>query len=293
MSSPTPVTRINERAATVSALIAVALWSTVAVGFKLGLAETTPLGLLLIGSTLSTGFFLIVAGRSLSTLDAAGWRFAAVLGLINPAAYYLVLFEAYDRLPAHIAQPLNYTWAITLALLAIPILKQRLSTRGYIGIALAYVGVALLVGRPGEVGEQALDTIGIWLALGSTLLWASYWLLNTRSTSPALPLMAASFVIGTLALLILAIASDGLPELTVATLGYGAWVGLIEMGVTFLLWQRALRLTASAGRIGQLIFLSPFVSMGLIALTLGETIHWSAPLALLLIVGGLVLTQRP
>ena len=44
--------------------------------------------------------------------------------LLNPVAYYLILFEAYDRLPAQLAQPINITWTIVLALMAGLILKQ-------------------------------------------------------------------------------------------------------------------------------------------------------------------------
>jgi len=87
-------------------------------------------------------------------------------------------------------------------------------------------------------------------------------------------------------------ATAGLPAITPANLGYGAWVGLVEMGVAFLLWQRALALTAVAGRLGQLIFLSPFLSLVLIATVLGERIHPSAPVALAMIVAGLALSRR-
>ena len=73
---------------------------------------------------------------------------------------------------------------------------------------------------------------------------------------------------------------------------FGAWVGLVEIGVTFLLWQRALRLTSNAGRISQLIFLSPFLSLVLIAVVLGERVHPSAVVGLALSVWGLVLSRR-
>ena len=76
--------------------------------------------------------------------------------------------------------------------------------------------------------------------------------------------------------------------MTLSRLGFGAWVGLIEMGVTFLLWQQALRRTAHAGRIAQLIFLSPFLSLMLIDRVLGEHVHASSCVGLAAIVGGLV-----
>ena len=86
--------------------------------------------------------------------------------------------------------------------------------------------------------------------------------------------------------------TTGLPPLNLRVVGYGAWVGLVETGITFVLWQRALALTEHAGRISQLIFLSPFLSLVLIANVLGEDIHPSAVLALAMIVGGLVLSRR-
>ena len=85
----------------------------------------------------------------------------------------------------------------------------------------------------------------------------------------------------------------GWPALSSENLLYGAWVGLIEMGVTFILWQQALRQTANAARIGQLIFLSPFLSLVMIYLVLGEAIGWGAVAGLAVIVAGLQLARPP
>ena len=83
-----------------------------------------------------------------------------------------------------------------------------------------------------------------------------------------------------------------MPELTLERFGYGAWVGLIEMGVTFLLWQQALRRTAHAGRIAQLIFLSPFISLLLIDRVLGEAVRATSWVGLATIVAGLLFAPR-
>lgn len=291
MTAASSTTLKSETQATLFALVAVALWSTVATGFKLGLEQMTPLQLLLVGSSISTALFVVVGARTLPSLRARDWRLAAVLGFINPGLYYLVLFEAYDRLPAQVAQPLNYTWAITLALLAVPILGQRLTRRALLGMLVSYLGVVLLVSRPGMGTPDGLDWFGVTLALASTLLWAFYWLLNTRSRAPATAMMAASFLLGTVLLLGVSALSGDWPSVSWATLGYGAWVGLIEMGVTFLLWQQALRRTQQSGRIAQLIFLSPFLSLLMINGVLGEAVHWSALAGLVLIVTGLVVAS--
>lgn len=283
----------NERQALIAALTAVALWSTVATGFKLGLQVLTPVQLLFLGACFSTGVFVIAAIRE--GWPSVGWNFreALLFGLINPLCYYLLLFEAYDRLPAQLAQPLNYTWAITLALLAVPVLKQPLTARAIAGITISYLGVLVLLSQGRFDRLPDVDVIGVFLALASTLLWASYWLFNARSTTPPAAFMASSFCLATPVLGLLCAFGPGLPELSRTTLSYGAWVGLIEMGLTFLLWQRALRLTRNAARLGQLIFLSPFISLLLIGTFLPEQVVLSSWIGLLVIVLGLMVTGRP
>jgi len=283
----------NERGALIAAMGAVLLWSTVAAGFKLGLKLLEPLQLLLLGTAVSAAFFAAAAtARGAWRLDRQAAGTGLLFGLINPLLYYLVLFEAYDRLPAQIAQPLNYTWAITLALLAVPLLRQPLSQRMLVGIGISYSGVLILLTQGSLHGLGEVDWLGVVLALGSTVLWAGYWLMNARSSEPALSLMAWSFC---LALPLVSLAchlGPGWPELSWPAVGFGLWVGLVEMGITFLLWQRALRLTNHAAGIGQLIFLSPFLSLILIGSLVGETIHWTSVAGLAVMVAGLLITRR-
>lgn len=287
----------NERLALACALAAVLAWSTVATGFKLGLEVLEPLQLLWLGALVSLGFFaamLLVTGRwrSLATLAGPDWRRIAGLGLLNPFLYYFILFEAYDRLPAQIAQPLNYTWAIVLAVLAVPILGQPLTRRTLGGIVVSYAGVVVLLAQGRLDGFAQVDLLGVALALASTLIWALYWLANVRLKIDALVLMSGSFAVGAPAVGLACALLEGLPAMNSQTLGYGAWVGLIEMGITFVLWQTAMRRTAHAGRIAQLIFLSPFLSLVLIDRVLGEAVSASSVAGLVLIVAGLLIARR-
>lgn len=283
----------QERQAFIAAVCAVLLWSTVATGFKLGLTVLEPLQLLLIGTAISAVVFAAAATvRQSWRIDGRTLVEAASLGTINPFLYYVVLFEAYDRLPAQIAQPVNITWAIVMALLAVPILGQRLSPRMLAGILVSYAGVVLLLTQGEFTRFPQIDWLGVVLALASTVLWASYWLLIARSRSSPISLMALSFLIA-LPLVALACAlGPGLPTLDGQSIFYGAWVGLIEMGVTFLLWQRAMRLTKHAARIGQLVFLSPFISLVLIGVVLGESIHATSIIGLVVIVAGILMARR-
>lgn len=283
---------VNEQRALLLGLVAVACWSTVATGFKLGLRLVEPVQLLLLGALVSTIVFWCAAlPRARFRLSAKSLGFAALAGAMNPFAYYLVLFEAYDRLPAQIAQPLNYTWAIALAILAWPILGQRLTPRTVAGILLGYAGVVVLLSQGKFDAPPSLDWTGVALALGSTLIWAGYWLMNTRLDTDPIGLMAWSFTFGSIFVGTVCLLGPGLPPLTLEIGLYGLWVGLIEMGIAFLVWQRALKQTASAGRLGQLIFLSPFLSLVLIGTVLGETIHATSVAGLAIIVAGLYMAR--
>jgi len=162
----------RERQAFVAALFAVLLWSTVATGFKLGLAILQPLQLLLLGTLISTVVFVFVATLKRSwKISRRSLIEAACLGTVNPFLYYVVLFEAYKRLPAQIAQPLNYTWAITLAVLAVPVLGQRLGGRTVAGILVSYAGVVVLLMQGEATTLPSVDWLGVALhgALGRIL----------------------------------------------------------------------------------------------------------------------------
>ncbi len=299
--NPMPLHEINERSALGYALASVLLWSTVATAFKLGLKTLEPLQMLWLGSCFSLLFFALYAWatgalhliRACRPKDLAKLAF---MGVLNPFLYYLLLFEAYDRLPAQIAQPLNYTWAITLALLAVPLLKQPLTRWGLLGMIVSYMGVLILLSGGENSGglkmNASLDLVGIFLALASTLVWAGYWLTTTRFSYHPAVLMSISFTVGTPLVGLACLMSTGLPSLTLSHLGYGAWVGLVEMGVTFLMWHQALKKTRHAGRIGQLIFLAPFISLLLINYVLGESVQGTSVLGLIGIVAGLVIARR-
>ena len=287
------VTANSERQAILFALLAVALWSTVATGFKLGLRTLEPLQLLFAGALVSTLFFWAVAGwMGRLRLPPRAIGQAALFGLLNPFAYYVVLFAAYDRLPAQIAQPLNYTWSIAMALLAWPILGQRPTRPVLLGILLSYGGVLIVLRPWGLDGASTVDWVGVSLALGSTLLWATYWLVQARSGIDPIGLLAWSFPFGLAATATLCAVGPGWPPLSANTLVFGTWVGLVEMGVAFLLWRYALALTANAARIGQLIYLSPLLSLGLIALVLEEAIHPASIMGLGVIIAGLAVANR-
>ena len=286
----------RDRKALLLGLAAVLLWSTVATAFKLALRELDVFQLVayaVLVSALALLLLVVKQGKLALLKEYARdhLSFYLVLALLNPLLYYLVLLRAYDLLPAQQAQPINYTWAITLALLAVPLLGQKLSGRDVLAIVMGYGGVVIIATR-GNLLDMQFDSLeGVILALASTVLWALYWLLSTRNPRDPVASLCLNFLLAApCALIICATFSTlVLPSLRAAMAA--AWIGLFEMGVTFALWSTALRLASGVARIGNLIFLSPLISLVLIASVLGEVIHPATLVGLALILPAVLLQQ--
>ena len=277
-------------------LLTILLWSTVASAFKISLRYLQPLELLLwanISSLLTLGLLLVVQGklRRLTAMPLKSILSQGALGALNPFLYYVLLFKAYDLLPAQQAQPLNYTWAITLALLSVPFLGHRLSMKELGAILLGYSGVAVIVTRGDLLAMQFTNELGVALALASTLVWSVYWLLNTRNTSDPVITLFLNFLFALPLVSILCYSMHGLTWPSLHGLLGAVYVGVFEMGIAFVLWLKAMRLTESTARLASMIYFSPFISLVLIHYLVGEEIHWSSGAGLVLIVAGTLIQQ--
>ena len=287
---------VDRRKAYLYGIATVLLWSTVASAFKLSLRYLDYAQLLLYASAVSTvalGCAVLVQGKVSHLWSEArrAWGRALLLGLCNPLAYYLVLFSAYERLPAQEAQPLNYTWALTLALLSVPLLKQRLRWQDGVGGIVCYAGV-LVISTHGDVfALHFTDSLGVVLALGSTVLWALYWIFNTREEGDPTVRLFLNFALSLPFVGLYCAWQSSLWPVPIEGLVGAGYVGLFEMGVAFVLWQQALRYAENTAQVGNLIFVSPFLSLGFIYLLVDEAIRPSTPVGLALVVAGLVLQQ--
>ncbi|MGD8234093.1 DMT family transporter [Vibrio sp. TRT 1302] len=288
---------MNERRALGLGLSAVLLWSTVATAFKLTLAELSPIQMLTIASIVSAIALLVICtvqGKLKllpSTFLSNPWYYI-LLGLINPLAYYIILFKAYDLLPASQAQAINYSWAITLTLMAAAFLGQKIRKQDWLACTFSYLGVIVIATKGDVLGLNFDSPLGVGLALLSTLLWASYWILNTKNKADPIVGVLLGFLVAIPCAIGLTL-YEGLSFAQISTQGWFAvtYVGLFEMGVTFVLWLSALKLTQNTARISNLIFASPFISLMLLASIIGEQIHPSTLIGLVLIIVGLVIQQ--
>ena len=275
----------------------VLLWSTVASAFKITLRELDYIQLLFfasMASLISLFIVLLLQGKvnQLFKTDWKGLQYSAVLGLLSPTLYYLVLFKAYDLLPAQEAQPLNWTWPIALAILSVPLLGQKLSFRSLFAIFISFCGVLIIATRGNLAGMVFTDITGSLLAIGSSVLWATFWIFNIRDKRDPVVKLFFCFLFGCLYnSIVVALFSDfSIPSVN-GIIG-AAYVGLFEMGISFVLWLKALSLSRNSASVGILAYITPFLSLVLIHFIVGETIMLTSVLGLLLIISGIMMHIR-
>ncbi len=278
--------------------LAISGWATAATAFKLGLRYLDAAQLLAWASLSSTGILavVLVAQKQVSQLQQQSWtqiRWSALQGGLNPFGYYLILFQAYDRLPAQAAMALNYTWPLTLAVLAVPLLKDPLRPRTLGAIGVSLVGILLIATQGDLTTLQIEDPWGVALALGSSGVWATYWLTTVRDPRPGVVKLFMGFSFGTLyTWLTLPVFSTWMWPDSVGLL-LGGYIGLAEMGLAFVCWLKALEVTPDRGAVANTVYLSPFLSLLVIGLVLREPIAPASVAGLILIVGGIVWQSRP
>jgi len=278
------------------ALIAVFFWSTVATAFKIALQYLTPYELVLYATFSSTIALLIVIAyqkkiREVKEYIKSDFKKVLLLGSINPFLYYIVLFQAYDMLPAQEAQAINYSWALMLAFLSVIFLKQKLTISDIIAGIICYLGV-LIISTRGDLFSLNFSNIdGVLLALFSTILWSLYWIFNAKTKVDPIVGLCANFIIALFVVSVFFLLTQPLKLPSIEGLSAAVYVGFFEMGITFLFWLKAMQYAESTAKIANLIFISPFISLIFIYFILDEIIYISTLIGLTIIVFGLIIQQ--
>ncbi|MCZ7597476.1 MAG: DMT family transporter [Gammaproteobacteria bacterium] len=267
----------DQRKAYAAALGAVACWSTVAAAFKLTLAHIGSDALVVYSAAAALVFLGAVTLVTGSLGEFRQWSAAdvlrsATLGSLNPFLYYLVLFKAYDLLPAHRAQPLNFAWPVVLVALSAILLRQRIRAVSYAALAISFSGVVIIATHGNPLSFTLSDPLGVALALGSTVVWALYWLYSASDARDPVNRLAANFAFGLAYVALYAAASGRLEWPSAAAAAGSVYIGVMEMGLGFVFWLRALKLSRTTAEVGNLIYLTPFLSLMVIAVVVGERI---------------------
>lgn len=276
--------------------LTIIFWSTVATAFKLSLAYIHFLPLVFYASLVSLlvlAILCLVQGKFAQLLqwEKPDYVRSLYLGVLNPGVYYLLLFKAYELLPAQEAQVLNFAWPVVLVVFGAIFLGQQLTWISSLAILFSFAGV-ILIATHGDISNLRFSQpLGVSLALVSTVVWAAYWVISQTDKRDPLLRLLVNFIVGVMGLALLMTFEHqwGFPTST-AIFGI-IYIGLFEMSLAFFCWFQALRLTSNISMVSNLIFLVPFLSLVFISHVLDETITVTTLWGLSLILGGIIIQR--
>lgn len=280
------------------ALIAILFWATVPTAFKISLNELSVLQMLTIASVTSAMilFAAVLFENKLRLVLSSGIGdlvHSALLGLINPFIYYIILLNAYSLLPAQVAQPLNMIWPIILVFLSVPVLKQKIPAKSFIALFISFIGVYVISSQGNLFNPGHSNIKGVFLATGSSVFWAFYFIMNVLDKRDESVKLFLNFLFGSAYLLIAMVVTGGFDEaFTLKGIGASVYIGLFEMGITFLFWLKALQMATSTDKVSNLVYLAPFLSLIFVHFILGEKIYYTTLAGLLMIIIGILIQNR-
>jgi drug/metabolite transporter (DMT)-like permease len=286
----------NHKKSLILAIAAVILWSTIGSAFKITLRYIEFDSLLFFASIVSLLVFLVIliVRRKLflfGQLTKKDFRQAAILGLLNPFLYYLVLLKAYSLLLAQEAGTLNYIWPLVLVLLSIPLLGQKISFAGLLAVIISFSGT-VIIGTRGEFLSLGFSNpLGVALTLVSAVLWSLYWIFGMKDKKDEALKLFLNFSFGLVYILFYLLLTGRFVWPSVYGWIGSVYIGTFEMGITFFLWLNALKYATTTVKISNLVFLSPFISLIFIHFFVGEKILSTTIAGLTFIVGGILLQQ--
>ncbi|MCD4774316.1 MAG: DMT family transporter [Bacteroidales bacterium] len=286
----------NQSKAYLYALITVLIWSTMSSAFKITLRYIDFAGMLLIASFVSvvTLFIILLFQKKFVLIKKLRFRDilnSAILGFINPFLYYFVLFKAYSLLKAQVAGTLNYFWPIVLVLLSIPILKQKIGLKSIVAIFVSFFGIIIISTQGRLLSLEFGNIYGVLLAIGSAFLWAFFWLFNLKDKREEVSKLFLNFVFGFIYILITIISFTDISLPDIKGIIGSVYIGLFEMGITYIIWFKALKYSSNTAKVSNLVFLSPFIALMIIRITVGEEIMISTIVGLIFIVSGILLQR--
>lgn len=275
----------KSRRATLLALSALALWSSVA-ALALKLRSVPPF--LLVGLSLTLGALVGARGLKFRGLKPG----VLLLGVYGLFTYHLCLFTALRLAPPVETNLLNYLWPLLIVLLSPLIVKgAALQPRHVLGAFLGFAGAALLVIGSGRLGFPAGALPGYALAVAGAAIWSTYSLLTKRFGGFPTSTVSVFCLISGILSLLCHFAFEPRHAPTAAEAPYILFMGLGPMGASFYLWDRALK-DGDPRVIGTLAYLTPLLSTALIA-ALGEgKLTLSSAVAGAMIVGGAAIGSR-
>ena len=277
-------------------IIAVSLWGVSFIFTKLCLGYLTPLEIVAARFILAVPVLIAVSLKKRYSFAFIAKRWKIILGCSAVLIFHLLIqVEGMKTTTASNTAWLMTTIPVFIVVFSYLFLKEKLTPRQILGMAVAAAGVLTLVSRGDFTSLAFISSYGDWMVLGSCITWSVYTILSKKMSD--LQPLAVTTILLTISMLIIVppvFIHTGLTKYTalpgkiiLALL----FLGILCMGLAYWLWSEALS-RKTAGQVGVYLYLEPISTMAIAPFVLGETITSSLIAGGILVIAGVWLVEK-
>ncbi len=273
------------------------IWSSSFLMIKVALLTVTPV-------TLAAGRMLLASIVLLTVLFLQGqrlpqsrrvWGQCVVVGLFSNALPFFLIAWGEQYINSGKAAIMMAIMPVLVPTLAhFFVAEERLTPCKFVGIALGFSGLLVLVGFEALAGLSQQVTGLLAVLLGTICYSTTAIFVRKFVKQSGIVMSSGSVLVGTILVVIAAFALEQPLQLRPSTQALAAisFLGVFATGLAAILYFRLLR-SVGATIFSQINYLIPVLGVYWGALLLQERPGWNALVALLLIIGGVALVSRP
>ncbi len=274
---------------------AILCWSTMATISKLLLGAFSGVEVLCISSLFATLFLL---GKNIFTRNIIKMReykfkdviIMTLIGLPGILIYNLLYYFGAAIMPASQAFIINYLWPIMSVIFACIILKEKMTLRKGIAIAMSFLGVVIVAG--GDIANFKGNTLlGAGCILLAAISYGVFTALNQKFQYDKNISLMFVFGVTFIVTAVINIIMGGYFRIGFVSLLGFAWNGVFVMSVANTAWAIALE-SGNTAKISNLAYITPFASLVWTSLFLKEKISIFSILGLVVIVLGILIQLK-
>lgn len=266
-------------------------WSSAFAGIRGGLTGLTPGHLVLLRFVIASLVLLlwhVISGMPWPPRRL--WGLILLAGFSGITVYQSLLTFGEQVVPAGTASFIVAAAPAFTVILAHTFLRERLSRRGYVGMGVSLIGVAIISLGSGTPTFHTSALMVVVAAVATAVFFVVQKPLLRQY--PAAAVTSWVTWAGTLPLLVfLPGLSANFREAPPAAIWSVVYIGVLPGALAYVLWAQALK-RADAGRVSSWLYANPFLATGIGWVWLGEVPQWTAVGGGLVVILGLLLVHR-
>ncbi|MFZ0545522.1 MAG: DMT family transporter [Candidatus Promineifilaceae bacterium] len=282
--------------AVLQALLVTFIWSMSWVLIKIGLEDIPPVTFA--GLRYFLGFLFLLPlflrsseAKTLHKVKTRNWIYLIVLGIVYYTLNQGAIFVSLANLPAVTLNLMLGFSSPTVAILGILFLHEAIFGRQWLGIAITLAGAAIyfypLLFPAGQWLGYAAAIVAFLSTAGASIIGRN---MNRSGHLSSLTITVISMGIGSISLLIIGLATQGLPALHWQSWLIIGWLALVHTAFAFTLWNHTLRTLPAVE--SSIINNTMAVQIPILAVIfLGETITLKELIGLAVVIAGTLLVQ--